>query len=136
MNYSVGFLSIIMLFSISGYTQTSLSGYVIEMATGEPILNTTVFIHDKYNLPLDPPLRTKTDSTGYYELPELMPGKYSINAYVLYEIMGDSMAYVYQPGEFTIPESLHTSTDITYNLGFSEIGFRNKYFLQQSVRSG
>lgn len=125
--------------SNSVYSQTKVSGYVVELSTGEPINNATIFVHDAVNIAFNPPIRTTTNEDGYYELTDLEEGeKYSINAFVYYEILGDTMAYIYQPGVFTIPK-INTEifrNGIEFNFAFSEYEFKHKYYFRKAAQSG
>lgn len=125
-------------FATTVNSQIKISGYVIEMSTGTPIQNATVFVHDEFNITFTPSIQTTTNEDGYYEFTDFKEGKYSINAFVYYEALGDSIAYIYQPGVLTVPE-INTSVfknGIEFNFAFSEVEFRHLYYMKKAFLSG
>ncbi|MEQ9266113.1 MAG: carboxypeptidase-like regulatory domain-containing protein [Balneolaceae bacterium] len=134
-------IPLVLLFfsSNSAFSQVKVSGYVIEMSTGEPIKNATVFVHNEVNIAFNPPIQTTTNQDGYYEFTDFKEGeKYSVNAFVYYEVLGDTMAYIYQPGVLTIPK-INTSVfknGVEYNFAFSEFEFKHRYFSRKAALSG
>lgn len=118
--------------------QVKLTGYVIEMSTAQPIKGATVFIHNEFNIAFNPPIQTQTNEHGYYEFSNINPGKYSVNAFVLYELMGDTLAYVYQPGILTVENIDYSAlrNTIGLNFAFSKNEFEFQYHLKESVQSG
>ncbi|GAB5408991.1 MAG: hypothetical protein BalsKO_13560 [Balneolaceae bacterium] len=86
-----------------------IAGNVIETTTGLPIKDAVVYLNDKYNIAFENDLRTKTDINGYYEFKNLEIKEYSVNAYVIYEYLGDSIAFVFLPGVVTLRENMDDS---------------------------
>lgn len=60
--------------------QNSISGYVVSLETAKPIANATIFLNNRYNLPLKKSLRVTSDSTGFYRIAGIETGSYIINA--------------------------------------------------------
>ncbi|MFV1885493.1 MAG: carboxypeptidase-like regulatory domain-containing protein [Balneola sp.] len=118
-------LTILLLIPYSVISQTSISGHIVDIQLGEPIAGATVFIHDEFNIALNPALRTTTNEFGYYEFNDMEPGKYSINAFVYYEAYGDTFAYVYQPGMVTLEDEYPEAFGDSYLIDF---GFSKFYF--------
>ncbi len=133
----------LLLISTSLLSQSKISGTIVEMTTGAPIPNATVYLYDEYNIALKNEIRTQTDEYGYYEFENLEIRKYSVNAFVYYEYMGDSIAFVFQPGYVTLEKNADddpvynsytkkdnsneydtTFTGLRLNFGFSESYFR------------
>src|SRR5690625_6584025 len=63
-----------------GKAQNSISGYIVSLETAKPIANATVFLNNRYGLPLENSLRVRSDSTGFYKIHGIKGGTYIINA--------------------------------------------------------
>ena len=127
------FLITLLCLSNEALSQITVSGMVIEITTGEPISGATVFVNDEYNIAIYPPLRTVTDNDGLYEL-KLPNGKYHIGVYSYYEAEGDTFALAYEPGIFSIPDSMnHYFEDHEFEIdfGMSRIEFERLLRIQQ-----
>ncbi|MCR9132166.1 MAG: carboxypeptidase-like regulatory domain-containing protein [bacterium] len=103
------YLLVLFLFAVIpnqySQAQVKVEGYVIEITTGEPIQNAVVFVNDQYNITKDPSLRDTTNQNGFYTF-SVDTGKYHFGVYAPYEIHNDSYMLVYQPGIFSIPDSM------------------------------
>lgn len=127
MTRTISYLFIIFLIPSSVYSQTKISGHVVDLQLGEPIKGATIFIHDEFNIALNPPLQTSTNEFGYFEFVDMDPGKYSVNAFVYYEAYGDTFAYVYQPGVVTLEKE--TPNIRAFGDSFMiDFGFSKYYF--------
>lgn len=119
------YLLLIFLIPSSVYSQTKISGHVVDLQLGEPIKGATIFIHDEFNIALNPPLQTSTNEFGYFEFLDMDPGKYSVNAFAYYEAYGDTFAYVYQPGIITLEKEYPKAFGDNFMIDF---GFSKYYF--------
>ena len=125
MTRTVFYLFIIFLIPSSVYSQTRISGHVVDMQLGKPIAGATVFIHDEFNIAFNPPIQTLTNQFGYYEFVDMEPGKYNVNAFTYYEAYGDTFAYVYQPGVITLEKEYSKAFGNSFIIDF---GFSRYYF--------
>ena len=69
---------LLLLFICHGLqAQEKICGYATEANKQSPLPDVTIFLYDQYNIALEPDVRTKTDSNGYYEFNNISPNKYS-----------------------------------------------------------
>lgn len=102
--------------------QNDISGYVVSLETAEPIANATVFLKNKYNLPLEDSdsLRVTTDSTGFYKIAGIEAGTYIMNAWTTYHAMNQRYAMVVASYRIEVDRSL------TVDFVFSKNAFKYK----------
>lgn len=133
-------IPLVLLFfsSNSAFSQVKVSGYVIEMSTGEPIKNATVFVHDEFNIAFESPIQVLTNEKGYYEFSDFKKGKYNINVFVYYEALGDTLAYIYQPGTLTVPDSYYipAARGMELNFAFHKEEFLHTYYTRKAAKHG
>jgi len=101
-----------------GKAQNSISGYIVSLETAKPIANATVFLNNRYGLPLENSLRVRSDSTGFYKIHGIKGGTYIINAWTTYRAMDQRYAMVIQSNRIEVDSSL--SVDFV----FSENAFK------------
>ena len=131
--FCLAYLLLSPLLWMDTYSQISVSGKVIEITTGLPISGATIFVHDEYNIALKPAVRTETDADGNYEL-SLPYGTYHLGAYSLYEAEEDTFALVYEPGIFSLPDSVEffTKYGLMVDFGMSKVHFKQLYQINKS----
>lgn len=74
------------------FAQNTICGYAVDVQDSVAMNNVTVYIYDEYNLALPVDLRTTTNDEGYYEIPDIPFGKYSINAWTPVTFRADTFA--------------------------------------------
>lgn len=114
------FIPILALLPYSALAQNKISGYVVDQSTGEPIEGVTVFVHDEYNLVIEPHIRTLTDEKGYYEFADLEVKRYNVNFFNFYELAGDTFALILQPGIITLKPELVGEEGFTLDISMSK----------------
>ena len=103
------------LIPIKVYSQVKICGYVVNMDDSTAIESATIYLYDQYNLALSADIRTTTDSSGYYELRNIKPGKYNVNTWTYVYFQKDTLAYIFQPGIFNVdPDSSAFKTPCFY----------------------
>lgn len=112
------FWTVLFFTANSGKEQNSISGYVVSLKTAKPIPNATIFLNNKYNLPLEDTLRVTSDSTGFYKIVGIESGTYIINAWTTYRAMNQRYAQVIQSNRIEVDRSL------TIDFVFSENDFK------------
>ncbi len=93
------------------FAQNTICGYAVNVQDSVAMNNVTVFVYDESNLALPRDIRTTTNEEGYYEIPDIPFGKYSINAWAPVTFRADTFAYIVQPGVFNIDSSF-TETNL------------------------
>lgn len=112
-------LGSVLLFIINPLkAQNSISGYVISLETAKPIANATIFLNNRYNLPLKKSLRGTSDSTGFYRINEIKNGSYIINAWTTYRVMEQRYVMIVESNIIKI----NRSRDVAFV--FSENAFK------------
>lgn len=129
-------LSAFMPFQFSN-AQVKVNGYVVEVTTGKPILDAVVFVNDEYNITKDPSLRDTTDINGFYEI-SIDSGKYHFGVYAPYQFEDDEYMLVFQPGIFSIPDSMYSffkERDYRVSFGLSRVNFESLHFMTYTFES-
>lgn len=98
--------------------QNSISGYIVSLETAKPIANATIFLNNKYNLPLQYSLRATSDSAGFYKIAGVKVGTYIINAWTTYRAMNQQYAEVIESYRIKVSHSLNV------DFVFSENAFK------------
>lgn len=113
--------------------QNSISGYIISLETAKPIANATVFLKDKYNLPLEDSdfLRVTSDSTGFYKIAGIKAGTYIINAWTTYHAMDQRYAMVIASDRIAVNRNLNV--DFVFSENAFKYRLHSKYHLKEAL---
>ncbi|HKI44999.1 MAG TPA: carboxypeptidase-like regulatory domain-containing protein [Balneolales bacterium] len=127
-------LGSVLLFVINpAEAQNSINGYVVSLETAKPIANATIFLNNKYNLPLKEPLRVTSDSTGFYSITGIKSGSYVINAWTTYHAMNQRYAMVMESNIIKINHSREVDFVFSENAFKMRLSF--KYEMHRYINS-
>lgn len=119
----------ILLFIISSVkAQNSISGYIVSLETAKPIANATVFLNNRYNLPLknSASFRVTSDSTGFYKITGIKTGYYIINAWTAYRIMNQRYGMVIESNKFVVNRNMDIDFVFSENAFKMDLSFKYK----------
>ena len=100
---------------------TQLSGYVLDMQTGEPVVEAQVIIKDRFNVEIPGCSRTQTDSTGAYSISLIADSVYHITYGVILELDTAQVGYV------VVSDSIRMAEDTKVDVGISEADAWTRY---------
>ncbi|HEX6983007.1 MAG TPA: carboxypeptidase-like regulatory domain-containing protein [Balneolaceae bacterium] len=113
--------------------QNSISGYTVSLETAKPIANATVFLKNKYNLPLEDSgsLKATSDSTGFYKIAGIKAGTYIMNAWTTYRAMDQRYAMVIASDRIEVNRNLNV--DFVFSENAFKYRLHAKFHLKEAL---
>jgi hypothetical protein len=89
----------------SALAQASIEGYAISLDTGRPIEGAQIVLRNEEGIEIGGYGTITTNAEGYYLIPDLDPGRYTLHAASGYSHDGDSLRYVLVSDAFAVMDT-------------------------------